>query len=456
MMSINAVKAWRSAQASPALRKRRTEHSDEMTPEGYLSNNAGGILGGISSGQDVVVSIAIKPTSSIRLARRNGRQAGSRAKIETHGRHDPCVGIRATPIAEAMLALTLMDHALRHQRPERGRDPARTPRIASRAPQDLIDRLRAPAAVENPEPTKLEPACSGRGGRCVRTTFERAARSDERDAMSALLHARLAGFYFFYFAYLGAFARYFSLYLASLEFNATRDCPLLALPAVMRIFAPYLWGMLADRSGQRVRVALLAGVAGNRQLSRRVRIVRVVVALACIALWSFFWSAALAAVGGRPRSIMSISAAPITGAFACGARSASLRPSSVWVGCSISAASTACWGSLRLQCSASRCAAPWCPRPITMAMLRTMSRSAVILPPPRSDRIDRGVLSDGRRARAVLHVSFRFILPPLSTASRRSGRCGRSECSRRLRFCVHAEAQTAASRRQTCSRRVSL
>ena len=103
-----------------------------MTPQGYLSNNAGGILGGISSGQDIVVSIAIKPTSSIRLKRRTIDKAGREATIETHGRHDPCVGIRATPIAEAMLALTLMDHALRH-RAQNADVVCETPRIAALA-----------------------------------------------------------------------------------------------------------------------------------------------------------------------------------------------------------------------------------------------------------------------------------------------------------------------------------
>jgi chorismate synthase len=121
-----------------------------MTPQGFLGNNAGGILGGISTGQDIVVSIAIKPTSSIRLARRTIDKAGNEASIETHGRHDPCVGIRATPIAEAMLALTLMDHALRH-RAQNADVACDTPRIAGQAPQSLIDRLRAAEAVENPE-----------------------------------------------------------------------------------------------------------------------------------------------------------------------------------------------------------------------------------------------------------------------------------------------------------------
>ena len=92
-----------------------TEHSDEMVPEGFLTNNAGGILGGISTGQDIVVNVAVKPTSSIRLKRRTIDKEGNATTIETHGRHDPCVGIRATPICEAMLALTLMDHYLRHR-----------------------------------------------------------------------------------------------------------------------------------------------------------------------------------------------------------------------------------------------------------------------------------------------------------------------------------------------------
>ncbi len=86
-----------------------------MTPEGFLSNNNGGVLGGISSGQDVTVSIALKPTSSIRVPRRTVNVRGEAVRVETEGRHDPCVGIRATPIAEAMLACVLMDHALRHR-----------------------------------------------------------------------------------------------------------------------------------------------------------------------------------------------------------------------------------------------------------------------------------------------------------------------------------------------------
>jgi chorismate synthase len=115
MMSINAVKGVEIGAGFAAVAQKGTEHSDEITPEGFLSNNAGGVVGGISTGQDIVVNIAVKPTSSIRLARRSIDKAGNPAIVETHGRHDPCVGIRATPIAEAMLALVLMDHALRHR-----------------------------------------------------------------------------------------------------------------------------------------------------------------------------------------------------------------------------------------------------------------------------------------------------------------------------------------------------
>src|SRR5688572_6470192 len=115
MMGINAVKGVEIGAGFRSIEQMGTEHSDEMTPEGFLSNNAGGILGGISTGQDVVVSIAIKPTSSIRLPRRTIDVEGNAATIETHGRHDPCVGIRATPIAEAFLALVLLDHAMRQR-----------------------------------------------------------------------------------------------------------------------------------------------------------------------------------------------------------------------------------------------------------------------------------------------------------------------------------------------------
>ena len=115
MMSINAVKGVEIGAGFAAVEQKGSEHGDEMTPQGFLSNNNGGVLGGISSGQDVTVSIALKPTSSIRLPRRTIDVEGNATTIETTGRHDPCVGIRATPIAEAMLACVLMDHALRHR-----------------------------------------------------------------------------------------------------------------------------------------------------------------------------------------------------------------------------------------------------------------------------------------------------------------------------------------------------
>jgi chorismate synthase len=115
MMSINAVKGVEIGAGFGAVLQKGSEHGDEMAPQGFLSNNNGGILGGISTGQEVTVSIALKPTSSIRLPRRTITTRGEATTIETAGRHDPCVGIRATPIAEAMLACVLMDHALRHR-----------------------------------------------------------------------------------------------------------------------------------------------------------------------------------------------------------------------------------------------------------------------------------------------------------------------------------------------------
>jgi chorismate synthase len=115
MMSINAAKGVEIGAGFDCVTQPGTEHRDEMTREGFLSNHAGGILGGISSGQDVRVSVAFKPTSSLRLAGRSLDTAGNEVEIVTKGRHDPCVGIRATPIVEAMLALVLMDHVLRHR-----------------------------------------------------------------------------------------------------------------------------------------------------------------------------------------------------------------------------------------------------------------------------------------------------------------------------------------------------
>ncbi|MDO8653889.1 MAG: chorismate synthase [Undibacterium sp.] len=115
MMGINAVKGVEIGAGFKSVAQRGSEHGDELTPEGFIGNNAGGVLGGISTGQDITVSIAIKPTSSIRTPRRSIDKDGNPVMVETFGRHDPCVGIRATPIAEAMLALVLMDHALRHR-----------------------------------------------------------------------------------------------------------------------------------------------------------------------------------------------------------------------------------------------------------------------------------------------------------------------------------------------------
>ena len=115
MMSINAAKGVEIGAGFESVAQKGTEHRDEVTPEGFVGNNAGGILGGISSGQNIEVSIAFKATSSIRLSGRTVNLDGEPVDIVTTGRHDPCVGIRATPIAEAMLAIVLMDHALRHR-----------------------------------------------------------------------------------------------------------------------------------------------------------------------------------------------------------------------------------------------------------------------------------------------------------------------------------------------------
>jgi len=115
LMSINAVKGVEIGDGFGVVAQKGTEHRDEMSPAGFLSNHAGGILGGISTGQDVIAHLALKPTSSIRIPGQTIDINGNSAEIVTTGRHDPCVGIRATPIAEAMMALTLMDHLLRHR-----------------------------------------------------------------------------------------------------------------------------------------------------------------------------------------------------------------------------------------------------------------------------------------------------------------------------------------------------
>lgn len=115
MMGINAVKGVEIGAGFSSIAQRGSVHGDELTLDGFLTNNAGGVLGGISTGQDVVVHLALKPTSSIPQARRSIDKQGQSTTMQTTGRHDPCVGVRATPIAEAMLALVLIDHALRHR-----------------------------------------------------------------------------------------------------------------------------------------------------------------------------------------------------------------------------------------------------------------------------------------------------------------------------------------------------
>ena len=144
MMNINAVKGVEIGAGFAAVSQRGTEHSDQMAPEGFITNNSGGILGGISTGQDIIVNVAVKPTSSIRLTRHTIDKQGNATTIETHGRHDPCVGIRATPICEAMMALTLIDHALRH-RAQNADVVTNTPKVAAQAPADVVERLRAAA-----------------------------------------------------------------------------------------------------------------------------------------------------------------------------------------------------------------------------------------------------------------------------------------------------------------------
>ena len=129
MMGINAVKGVEIGAGFGCVTQKGSEHGDPLTPGGFTSNHSGGVLGGISTGQDVRVSMAIKPTSSIRVPRPSIDTDGNPSEVETFGRHDPCVGIRATPIAEAMLALVLMDHALRH-RAQCGDVAVNTPDIA--------------------------------------------------------------------------------------------------------------------------------------------------------------------------------------------------------------------------------------------------------------------------------------------------------------------------------------
>ncbi|MBC7840537.1 MAG: chorismate synthase [Nitrospiraceae bacterium] len=153
MMSINAVKAVEIGSGFSAVTQRGSEHGDELTPDGFVSNHAGGILGGISTGQDIIVTIGIKPTSSIRVPRRSIDKLGKPATVETNGRHDPCVGIRATPIAEAMMALVLMDHALLH-RAQNADVKTATPKIAGSSKKRVSFTSKKSTAKINPDPAE--------------------------------------------------------------------------------------------------------------------------------------------------------------------------------------------------------------------------------------------------------------------------------------------------------------
>jgi chorismate synthase len=152
MMSINAVKAVEIGAGFASVAQRGSEHGDELTPTGFVTNHAGGILGGISTGQDIVVTIGLKPTSSIRVPRRSIDKSGNPVTVKTTGRHDPCVGIRATPIAEAMMALVLMDHALLH-RAQNADVTTKTPKIAGSVKR--VTGKAPPASTKvNPTPTE--------------------------------------------------------------------------------------------------------------------------------------------------------------------------------------------------------------------------------------------------------------------------------------------------------------
>jgi chorismate synthase len=151
MMSINAVKAVEIGSGFASVMQRGSEHGDELTPEGFVTNHAGGILGGISTGQDIVVTIGIKPTSSIRISRRSVDKQGNPVTVETNGRHDPCVGIRATPIAEAMMALVLMDHALLH-RAQNAEVKTATPKLGGSVAVSPSGSRGKPIVKVNPEP----------------------------------------------------------------------------------------------------------------------------------------------------------------------------------------------------------------------------------------------------------------------------------------------------------------
>ena len=153
MMSINAVKAVEIGAGFGAVTQHGSEHGDELTPDGFVTNHAGGILGGISTGQDIFVTIGIKPTSSIRVPRRSIDKQGNPVIVETNGRHDPCVGIRATPIAEAMMALVLIDHALL-DRAQNADVTTKTPKISGSIKGPGASRKKKPASKMNPDPAE--------------------------------------------------------------------------------------------------------------------------------------------------------------------------------------------------------------------------------------------------------------------------------------------------------------
>ena len=137
MMAINAVRGVEIGAGFGAVTQKGSVHGDELTPAGFVGNQAGGVLGGISTGQDIRVSLAIKPTSSIRIERRSIDRQGHPQHVQTLGRHDPCVGIRATPIAEAMLALVLIEHCLLHRAQCADVDSGLAP-IAAQAPAGAV------------------------------------------------------------------------------------------------------------------------------------------------------------------------------------------------------------------------------------------------------------------------------------------------------------------------------
>jgi chorismate synthase len=153
LMSINAVKAVEVGDGFRSVSQRGSEHGDELTPEGFLTNHAGGILGGISTGQDIVATVGIKPTSSIRIPRRSIDKEGRAVSVETTGRHDPCVGIRATPIVEAMMALVLMDHALLH-RAQNADVATKTPKISGAVKRSPSRTPASSSTKVNPDPSE--------------------------------------------------------------------------------------------------------------------------------------------------------------------------------------------------------------------------------------------------------------------------------------------------------------